>query len=446
MEFIEKIKGYKTYFLSALYAISVFLVTADIVTQEQVATFQQLLLAGIAVSMRAAVAKVAAMLLLCVLPLAAQVQLMPAAKLQEFRATLPQIKDAAWHARIHDPRNLVYTDAEMPRAYQKSGSFHSPAYNISADPTDNWRAHGAGGNANVDFPWKNPGGTDYVAGTIRTVKSLLLPIDRDGKQLPIAWYQGREGTSPFSEDVGVYRWIYPVGTMFSEIIQTNVSGRWLVFEIRVRIRAAKHWDVEVFRPFPACEDLAKRLEEADAVHFASVIASLRKPEPLTEVNMTDPNNPRPGFVGKAGVAWMPVLAPQTVTELLTTTPFEVATGAKWKTGTNGVTCYAPTTDAPGQIVPVRYAGTVVGTDTESCAKCHDGVLKHARHFNMERGWYGMIRGSDQIFSFHPIEPSAISYNGADHPVRFRQSFVQAGIVERFSQSKHASESYSELSK
>lgn len=65
---------------------------------------------------------------------------------------------------------------------------------------------------------------------------------------------------------------------------------------------------------------------------------------------------------------------------------------------------------------------------------------------MQRGWYGRVRGNDAIFSFHPIEPSSISYNGADQQVRFRQSFVHAGMIEKFNITKHREDFYQELSR
>ena len=373
----------------------------------------------------------------------AQVQLMSSAKLASVRGSLPQIENKDWHATIHSERNIVYTDKEMPRAYQHFGGFHSPSYNISADPTDMNLRHGEGGNVNVDFPWKHPGGTDYSLGHVTTYKQMLLPLREDGRQWPVVVWK-ENGKNPFGETEPLTKWIFPIGTTFSEILQTDINGQWLVFEIRTRTRSADYWDVEIFRPFPSCDNLASKLESIDPQGYSQTINYLRRRENLTEVDMTDRNNPKPGFSGKAGVAWMPRLDPATVESLLKTTSFSIATGGHWKKGENGVVCYSPTTDAMNQIVPVNYAGSIVGSDTVSCNKCHDSTLKHARHFNFSRGWYGFSRGNDKIFSFHPIEPRSISYSGAQYRPQLRKEFVAAGIVEMYDPTRHPKNIYSPL--
>jgi hypothetical protein len=76
--------------------------------------------------------------------------------------------------------------------------------------------------------------------------------------------------------------------------------------------------------------------------------------------------------------------------------------------------------------------------------CHDDTLKPARSFDAPRGWYGRVRGSDGIFSFHPIEPSSISRNGSPVQVRIRQSLVRAGMVERYDRAKHPADRYSAI--
>ena len=48
-----------------------------------------------------------------------------------------------------------------------------------------------------------------------------------------------------------------------------------------------------------------------------------------------------------------------------------------------------------------------------------------------RDWYGRIRGSDGIFSFHPFDPNSISGNGYPAPVRMRDELVSSGVIERY---------------
>jgi hypothetical protein len=80
----------------------------------------------------------------------------------------------------------------------------------------------------------------------------------------------------------------------------------------------------------------------------------------------------------------------------------------------------------------------------SCAKCHESTLKHVDEFDTPRQWYGRVRGSDRIFTFHPIEPASISTNGAPRQVRLRQAFVDSGLVAWYDRSKHPSDVYQVL--
>ncbi|MCA9108065.1 MAG: hypothetical protein KDA83_21840, partial [Planctomycetales bacterium] len=65
-------------------------------------------------------------------------------------------------------------------------------------------------------------------------------------------------------------------------------------------------------------------------------------------------------------------------------------------------------------------------------------------FQPRRDWYGDIRGSDGIFSFHPFDRTAISGNGQSTRVSLRADFVEAGILAPFDATKHDEANYSEL--
>ncbi len=65
--------------------------------------------------------------------------------------------------------------------------------------------------------------------------------------------------------------------------------------------------------------------------------------------------------------------------------------------------------ASGGVFPESYEGAFIEPSSKACAQCHDTVGKHAFDFDMGRDWYGRVRGSDGIFSFHIFEPSSISY-------------------------------------
>lgn len=357
--------------------------------------------------------------------------------------TLPKLADMQADAIIRASHTYWYDDVTIPPAYAHSGGFHSPRYNISADPTDAPLRHGQGGNANVQFPWIRGGGLDYTKHTT-TVKGITLPLQQGGAVWPVVVWTGHLPGHPGIGPERALRWRYPKGTNVWEVLMHEVAGQRVPFEIRRRLREQDYWQTFVYRPFPRCADLADALEKRGVEQH--VVANLRARPVLTKVDMTDRvNRTRPAFQGVSHVAWLPVLPVSLCLCLLKETPFRDATGYAWAQ-VDEAQCFAPTTDTPGQIVPMGYAGTIVGTDTDSCAKCHDGVAKHSRHFDMHRGWYGHVRGDDGIFSFHPIEPNRISYNGATIMPTLNKELSVRGIVSPYDPHKHPGDVYHALSK
>lgn len=370
----------------------------------------------------------------------ATAQLMPSEKLEIWRARLPALKAPVWHRDLHSQDVVWYTSAEMPAAYQHAGGFHSPSYNISADPTDAPLRHGEGGNANVQFPWQRAGGLDRSPSAV-TATGLLLPPRPGGGRWPVVVWRGElPGDPRGGTEVGL-RWIFPVGTTLFECVAHPVAGELVVGEVRARLREIDTWDVGLFRPFPRASDLAAALEaRPDAPTYAAQIAALRLPTHVRTVDVTDrANRSRAAFVGTAGVAWLPELPAPVVRELLRR-PFDDALGAAWAEA-DGVVCYSPTTPHAHQIVPAGWMGSLVGSDSDSCAKCHDTVGQHARRFDQHRGWYGHVRGDDFVFSFHPVAPSSVAYNGATLPVRLNASLVAAGAIEQYDPARHPRDVY-----
>jgi len=82
------------------------------------------------------------------------------------------------------------------------------------------------------------------------------------------------------------------------------------------------------------------------------------------------------------------------------------------------------------ILPANYIAPMIGMDIEDCMKCHNHVNKHVDNFDrVGRDWYGYVRGSNNIFSFHPFDRSAISRNGGMLPIRYNSELLKAGYVK-----------------
>lgn len=399
----------------------------------------------------------AALVLTSTLLAAEPFQLCSPEKLAALKASLPATEKDLWQDVFHNEHTLFYTEAEIPPAYQhadaglivngfrvgmgeerRASTFHSPRYNISGEPNERAKGPGRGGNANIEFPWRTPGGVDRGEDRVKTFKLMLLP-EKDGRRLPVVWYPKSWNDSRFGTHHG-YGWIFPVGTIFGEILALQDSqGAVHTFEVRLRIREQTYWDVAILRPFPQAEQLEVTLAARGVSENTTAKIGGKGGMKLRKLH--DALHPFSGFDAQAGLDPLPPLGEKLAAELLDSTPFKVATGAVWKEH-GGVKASAPTSLEDFSIVPRDYNGTFLGTDNETCAKCHESTQKHVDVFDNRRDWYGRVRGSsDGIFTFHPIEPSSISYNGAPLAVRIRQAFVDAGIVERFDSEKHPKDLY-----
>lgn len=373
-------------------------------------------------------------------------RLMQPAKESAYRRMLPQVDDPHLQSVLDDPSLILYTDAEMPKAYQFwSGAFpgvHAVNYNISANNTEPF------GNGNREFPWGAPAGA-HRAHNVHTFRFLWLPKDEQGQAYPIVWYQKvLRGDSRSG-----YAWTYPIGTVVGEVLtQRAPNGYDYTFEVRVRIREADDWAVDVYRPFPAADDLVARIEELrpnwqEQPKLAALVEHLSKPLPGKLFTLVDHQPGKRVFSQQMAVDQLPAIDDdQLVIELLTTTTFRSAHSTAWRVASGGASTAAPTTAAKFHIVPANYDAGFVEVDRQSCQRCHETVNHAVDEFNSRRDWYGRIRGSDGIFSFHPFSPDSISGNGFPVGVRLRRELQQTGVLARFDARKHRFPHYSSIPK
>lgn len=395
----------------------------------------------------------------------AQVRIVNEEKDRMYREFIPKLADADVEKILkEDPSTIYYSIAEMPRAFQFAGangeirtSFHWSGFNFSGDNDpmfhSSQRPHGEGGNANVFFPWRAdvPGGTHRCT-NVTSYKALWLPKQSNGRAMPIVWFHQnlRNPISGAGYDPA-YGWIYPIGTRFFEVLlQIGPNGNAYVFEIRERRREATQWEVEIYRPFPTAASLAARVQELrpdwqDDPDLTKLMDVLADSNSVRKASIVDRhNNDIRAFAVTAGFDSLPeVKNDDLVAELLMTTPFQYSNGETWKPATS----QSPPAFAAGfegktfHVVPSHYDGTFLGTDSKSCVKCHESTNVHARLFSRVHGWYGYVSGSDGIISFTIADPRYIRANGSNGPVAFRESFVQAGMIERYDPNRHTSDSY-----
>jgi hypothetical protein len=375
---------------------------------------------------------------------AAVVHLMAAEKEERLRKMLPRVDDADLQKILGDPRLILYTDKEIPKAYQIwAGGLqgvHSPSYNISANGSEPF------GNGNREFPWGTPAGTHRTK-NVEAFRFLWLPRDENDQPRPVVWFRkhlkgdGNDG----------YAWTFPVGAIVGEVLaMPGPDGYAYTFEMRIRTREYGYWDVNVFRPYPNASSLARRIKELqpdweEQPNLVKAIEHLEEPLMMKPAKLADQQPAKRTFEQSMGVDSLPTLDDnKLVSQLLTGTVFHSMTGEVWRESPSGVKTFAPTTTASFEIVPANYDAGFVQVDRTSCARCHDSVSKPVSDFNPGRDWYGHIRGSDGIFSFHPFAPDCISNNGYGAGVRMRTEFEKTGVIAKYDPAKHSRSVYQSL--
>lgn len=373
------------------------------------------------------------------------VRLMSSEREALFRRAIPRVDNPQMASVLSDPELILYTQEEIPGAYQFWDGLlpgvHAVSYNISAEPKEPY------GNGNREFPWGAPAGTHRTS-NVTAFRFLRLPRDAEGRVLPVVWYRHQ-----LSGDRSAgYAWTFPVGTVFGEVLaMRGPDGHDYTFELRTRTREYGAWEVDVFRPFPTAESLSTRIKELRAdwnkqPKLAKLVAHLDSPQKLPVKTLADRIPGRRVFVETTGVDRLPPIDDdRLVAELLSGATFHSAAGEVWS-GTPGATTSAPTTSARFHIVPASYDAGFVSVDGKSCQRCHDSVNRSVDDFDSVRDWYGRIRGSDGIFSFHPFSLECISHHGSPVAVRMRKEFEQAGILAQYDPKRHPSDIYQQLAK
>lgn len=357
-------------------------------------------------------------------------QFVSADKERVLRSLIPDAELAA------NPRLILYTEREMPRTYQFAGpgdrtaGFHDAYHNISGDPDEAAKGHGFGGSGNVEFPWRRPGGTDRTRG-VDSFKFVLLPTGR-----PVVWFTA-DSHGDCDNNLNVtrlYRWRFPVGTKIGEVLTWKIGKYDYPFELRIRERLADKWAVDILRPYPTAQILIDAISGVPEFEGkAALLKHLASKQPLPVRTLADREHRSQMAINvKAAVDELPAIPDAITVKLLNKRPWQSALGETWRDA-----CFAPS----GAITPVGYEATFLGTDQTSCKRCHESAGQHVDTFDAPRQWYGFVRGSDQILSFHPVEPSCISGNGAYQPARIRNI---PGVIERFDPQRHHAEVYQEL--
>jgi hypothetical protein len=268
--------------------------------------------------------------------------------------------------------------------------------NVSANRAERY------GNANRELPWKTGGLDDAPNGE----SFLFHRFPRGGE---IAVWRGRGyakdltlGGTNWRIEVhpGVYRWSYPDGTLFGEVLR--VDGR--TFEVRTMTLKSGKWTFQVYRPFARYAEVAALVKERH-----QYVGRLVNPHPVKVLDET-------------ALLDDLTLNPADVAAVLSR-PFRDVTDVVWAERPEGK-AYAPYASKRNQLVPAGYQGAYFSSAT--CVKCHGTAGKNVSEFQPGRDWYGAVRGGGNaaenvgVFSFDIFDPACAGREGAAQvPIRLR---------------------------
>lgn len=337
------------------------------------------------------------------------------------------------------PRMVFYSESVIGRMFQIDE--YTSSFNGAAPTPSGYL------EPNTFFPWKHPGGlTDSSNAT--TFKFIIFPEPKGAKRdisEKIQYWRQTVRTYGFNQPIdGVLVWLYPVGTIFGEVLLVrNSKNEHYTFEVRIRTKEEpgldKGWTADSFRPFPAAEDLFNRVKQlAEKEEYqndkqvAAFLAYLGKERKLERRTVSDDFGGTAFKKRTVGYEYLPPLPEKMVKELLTTTEFIHSCGSYWVHLDKNESPGMPTTREAFHVVPHSSNLPMMHVDNEACMSCHDGPLNHATKFagtiNGEL-WYGYVRGSDRIFSFSVID------RGYHNSETIRQDLIKADVVASVSAPK-----------
>lgn len=311
---------------------------------------------------------------------------------------------------FRDDWTLWYDESTIPRAMQfglnsEPVSIHDGYHRFNdIDRTT---------NANIEFPWKDAGGTHLVDNLIN-VKFYWHP-----RHEAIQVFRTTK-RSLFRSQQGI-DWKFPIDSVVGEILafkrNSNSNSKTYVFEIRTLTREADNWSPSVYRRFNTNFEVADALWEIGEEKLAYKIGNGK----VNTLKYTDtvhrPPNGKTVFEVEYETVDVSSITSEISNTLLRKPLKQVFEASNISTTRNN-------------ILPANYIAPMIGMDIEDCMKCHNHVNKHVDNFDrVGRDWYGYVRGSNNIFSFHPFDRSAISRNGGMLPIRYNSELLKAGYVK-----------------
>lgn len=321
-------------------------------------------------------------------------------------ASMPPVEGPELQRVFADEWTLWFDESTMPRAMQ---------FGPNSDPThvhDGFHRFNdidRTTNPNIEYPWQDGGGFHRVPRShVQIAKFFWHPQHK-----PILYYRSVR-SSVYHRQLA-WDWVFPIDSVVGEVVALRRDGHTYPFEIRALTREEDAWHPQVWRQYNSEAELADRIWELGYEDLANRVGNTES----RKGTVPDTLHPRPAVTLAYEHALLPVLPEPLVAELLGQPLKEV---------------FEPLSMTAGQtqVLPAGYLGSAVGMGRDDCMRCHNHVAKHANEFDRPgRDWYGYVRGSDRIFSFHPFARQSISTNGGDLPVSFSEALTRSGHIAPF---------------
>ncbi len=331
--------------------------------------------------------------------------IMPAERLAKIKENLPLVVDPTLGDILSSSETLWYDHKSMVPSYQDS---------VGASSNDKWPNLVAASESIIgglhdrsrkrwQFPFGTTAGTDDSP-NVHVSNFLSLP--QTGGQVP---------TMPITKVIlndnrPEWRWTYPVGTVFGEIISIVDGASTLPVEIRTRTKYPAGWAMNAFRPFPRASDLVSAIKQArpqwsNNPTLRNLVSHLEDPATLKPATLSAKAALASTFQQSGYLDTLPEFGDDAlVRELLRNTIFRSAYNASWKRNGTERT-FAASTKANLSIVPKNYTAGLLEVTDDSCMRCHKETNRLVSEFYDALYLYGEMWGMDGIFSFHPYDES-----------------------------------------
>lgn len=378
--------------------------------------------------------------------------IMPESRMAQYRALIPTTDNDALNGMLLSPQTMWYDKESMIPGYQDSmgdpegmrPNSISKGHIDVAVPGGHAKLFTSTTSARFNFPF-GTGGIDNSDNV--HVINFWVPPRVGGRVLPVAYWK-----MPFSR----WRWVFPIGTVLGEMMMIRFpDNTYKVFEIRTRTRTETTWANDIFRPFPDAESLVRGIAThksnwASIPKYAGIVAQLQNTSTLQAKSLTAPKFPSAWQRVDGYIDQLPNFDdPELVKTLLANTTFSSTINRPWKVDGNKVT-HAPTTQYAASIVPRNYDAGLFPVNDEFCNRCHQDAGRAIRDFYDQLMAYGEMWGEDRTFSWHLfdasyfLQPNGDVKNFNNDNRRVRADFVNAGLVEQFSEAKHPATQYRQL--